>query len=484
MLFGVGWKIHQKWSSNLPLMVGLSAFLCLPYAVFFSSALGMFGRLRGGNDFLWIIVSVAMCLGFVAFPMVSKRHEAPFWSKKILCALTAMLSISYAAMAIMGHLNVLTCGMFWPAVASALSGVICSYFFVVWPVAVAECNSSRGTDDVVIASAYFIAMVFSALVYFIPDLIASLLAVILPWVSLWGLNASGYQSKMSNTFASQVADLPESSIKFSVMATGLFVLWFCMNYTESASNSTRTGLVALCSALFASFLVTAACLWLARWVTFDLGMRIAVPLIAAGLVTLQLCQEQKETVSYSLAFTGMTLMNVFVWIICVGFARKDRSKGLLAVVALRGAITLSSLISKISWPVISSVEALPLILLFGLIVVTVTILPHASYSRASWEKAQRKEKGTSITEECALVDRPTSAQEDALMLKLSQRFALTDRERDVFLLLARGRNASYIKDVLQVSRNTVNSHISHIYRKLNIHSHQELIDIVESDMHK
>jgi DNA-binding NarL/FixJ family response regulator len=50
----------------------------------------------------------------------------------------------------------------------------------------------------------------------------------------------------------------------------------------------------------------------------------------------------------------------------------------------------------------------------------------------------------------------------------------------VLSLLARGRNGSYIKDELVVSYNTVKAHVKHIYKKLGIHTHRELIDLIES----
>lgn len=56
---------------------------------------------------------------------------------------------------------------------------------------------------------------------------------------------------------------------------------------------------------------------------------------------------------------------------------------------------------------------------------------------------------------------------------------LTPREAEVFEMLARGRNREYIEECLCVSRNTVKAHVKHIYAKFDIHSHQELIDLVE-----
>lgn len=63
---------------------------------------------------------------------------------------------------------------------------------------------------------------------------------------------------------------------------------------------------------------------------------------------------------------------------------------------------------------------------------------------------------------------------------IANRASLTPREvREVFEMLARGRDSFYIQERLTVSRNTVKAHVKHIYAKLDIHTHQELLDIVE-----
>ena len=58
-------------------------------------------------------------------------------------------------------------------------------------------------------------------------------------------------------------------------------------------------------------------------------------------------------------------------------------------------------------------------------------------------------------------------------------YSLTGQETNIFLMLARGRNLKYVADELCISGHTVKTHIYHIYRKLDIHSQQELIDLVE-----
>lgn len=64
--------------------------------------------------------------------------------------------------------------------------------------------------------------------------------------------------------------------------------------------------------------------------------------------------------------------------------------------------------------------------------------------------------------------------------EVASAYALTPRESEVLVLLARGRNSQAIQEKLVVSRNTVKSHVKNVYNKLGVHSQQELIDLVES----
>lgn len=64
---------------------------------------------------------------------------------------------------------------------------------------------------------------------------------------------------------------------------------------------------------------------------------------------------------------------------------------------------------------------------------------------------------------------------------LADQYGLSEREVDIFILLAKGRNAPYIGKQLYVSESTVRSHIQHIYAKMDIHSQQDLIDLVERE---
>ena len=81
--------------------------------------------------------------------------------------------------------------------------------------------------------------------------------------------------------------------------------------------------------------------------------------------------------------------------------------------------------------------------------------------------------GDSVVDAASEVDELT-----ARILELAQRGGLTPRETEVFDLLARGRSIPYVRDALVISRETAATHAKHVYAKLDVHSRQELIDLV------
>lgn len=67
---------------------------------------------------------------------------------------------------------------------------------------------------------------------------------------------------------------------------------------------------------------------------------------------------------------------------------------------------------------------------------------------------------------------------------LGDRFELTPREREIFLLLAQNYRAPYIAEKLVVSQSTVKTHMRNLYAKLGVHSQAELLLLVDEEAAK
>lgn len=67
---------------------------------------------------------------------------------------------------------------------------------------------------------------------------------------------------------------------------------------------------------------------------------------------------------------------------------------------------------------------------------------------------------------------------------IAERCGLTNRETEVMLLVSRGNSKNKIADMLFASSGTVQTHAKSIYRKLDLHSRQELIDLVSREIER
>ncbi len=63
--------------------------------------------------------------------------------------------------------------------------------------------------------------------------------------------------------------------------------------------------------------------------------------------------------------------------------------------------------------------------------------------------------------------------------KIADTYLLSKRESEILFYLAKGRRSSYIQKEPTLSEGTVRTHMRSIYRKLNVHSQQELMDLVD-----
>ncbi|MDR0501182.1 MAG: helix-turn-helix transcriptional regulator [Coriobacteriales bacterium] len=63
---------------------------------------------------------------------------------------------------------------------------------------------------------------------------------------------------------------------------------------------------------------------------------------------------------------------------------------------------------------------------------------------------------------------------------LASKYKLSLRQKEIMVMLVKGRSLSYITNSLKISQSTAKTHIANLYYKMDVHSKQDIIDIVES----
>lgn len=70
-------------------------------------------------------------------------------------------------------------------------------------------------------------------------------------------------------------------------------------------------------------------------------------------------------------------------------------------------------------------------------------------------------------------------REELVYLRVAEAYRLTNQERNIMTLIAEGHKRPYICEKLVLAESTVKSHTKHLYQKLDIHSREELLTVLE-----
>ena len=108
-----------------------------------------------------------------------------------------------------------------------------------------------------------------------------------------------------------------------------------------------------------------------------------------------------------------------------------------------------------------------IITLVGLVVVVGCVLLWSSERSVNddWGSADRDDSGARVRSERERLCERCAAVSDAC--------GLTPREQEVYLMLVEGKPLSEIEQSLFLSRNTLKTHLRHLYAKLDVHSREE-----------
>ncbi len=79
------------------------------------------------------------------------------------------------------------------------------------------------------------------------------------------------------------------------------------------------------------------------------------------------------------------------------------------------------------------------------------------------------------------VSRPSPQDFESKLALMATENPLSNREVEIAALIARGHSAASIARRLYISENTVRGHVKNVYRKLEIHSKQQLIDLLSGE---
>ncbi len=395
-----------------------------------------------------------------------------------------------APLALAGMAAGIAGGRAWLLVVAACAGVFCRSWSSV-AVNMSAVSLPGGRVAVAVVAGVLAAHVLDALLVAVcgPWVCAALAIVVLPWAMLAlcgrpsvglcdAIAASEPAAEVSVTRPASF--LPLSSTLYVFQFIVFMAFGFALRFGEvDGSPSFNVALAAVAAAVLLAWV-------LARRgaISFDALCNAVVLTLLAGLALAAAGTPDGTHVATTVLAVGNALYNVFIACVLVALAARNRMTALSTFGWASGIGGLGTTLGAFMGTTANALLASDNVGALSLVIVAFLVLfmGYVLFALRNYSFHTEIERVVEPAPVPAAVEVPMNGEEAfaALCHGIAQEHGLTPREEEVFAMLARGRNREYIESALQVSRNTVKAHVKHVYAKLGIHSHQELIDLVES----
>lgn len=215
-----------------------------------------------------------------------------------------------------------------------------------------------------------------------------------------------------------------------------------------------------------ALVVCASILCSRKHFNFTLVYRIILPVAIAGLLALLLVQPATVGIVTVFVRASYTAVFIYVSVLLCNLSRRYSISSVwlfsLFNIAHIGFLGIGTLVFN----------ALPSPAILGICIVCIVFVTFIIVSESSLDSSWH----------IVLISKDGDLSEQARLQmtvdSLAQRFALSARQGEILLLLAQGNSARSIGHTLGISPGTVKAHVQHVYKKLGIHSKEELDALV------
>jgi DNA-binding CsgD family transcriptional regulator len=455
------------------LVAGFSSYWLWTFFVFIAKVIPQRQALSVFEDsWFWSTLGHIIALSLV---IAIARFYAPFGSKRgivigspLVCLLGYGLLL-YSSLSSTGALGSLLLG-------SALSGVGNAGLLVCWCETYTETRKNDGFRFV-IALAILLSIIAFILLSFLPPLILWIVLALLPFITIC---TTHYASKRSPVVAVKRNDTSSLSPYFAIfcliyaLPLGYFQIRFSIGFSQAQTDWTTLLLPAF---FLIAILVTIDALLMKRFGTSILAQAI-VPITIAGFLLLSIFDVEGKVSSGILIYTSQQFIAIYFYNLFASLAANGRAipakTFAIGIVFIDSGYIIGQLIGEIAQSFLDSyVLELTLGLLYLTAMVGVFILPRVTDAAFSRHNLQKQQSGT-------ILDQTHFGERVQGLERIIDHYSLTMREEDMLRYLLKGKSVPAIARETFLSQNTVKTHISHIYQKLNVHSRDELIEHIES----
>ncbi|MEF9841341.1 MAG: LuxR C-terminal-related transcriptional regulator [Raoultibacter sp.] len=399
----------------------------------------------------------------------SARKIAPIWSNKTIRCLTAL------CMVVGSSLVVLACfiveSTILKLVGLMLAGVGLASLILMW----AEFYGSINPMRVALyhAIAIFLGEIIKWLFLGLSAPYLAFFAIVLPLVSLRWVRLSMHRLP--------TRDLPQKTASHDTYLFPWKPLLLMSVCTFAGGFGALPATTLLPGNTIGALLVTAlvffGVLSASKWFNFDTIYQLAFPLFIIGFLLVSPTLSASSEIMALCYEAGYTMLSMFIMLVLSNITYRfgisavwisGIERGIRYIVELMGW-TFYAFVSVQTPPATTSVIYTSITL--AMIIIFIIIFFTEKGLSARW--------GLNLQ---SLDDQPGKPSVGKLSLRVSslaKEHDLSPREEEVLQLVARKKTVAQIEEDLYVAQGTIKAHISHIYRKLDVHSRNELHELLE-----
>ncbi|NTU88293.1 MAG: hypothetical protein HGA54_00055 [Actinobacteria bacterium] len=369
-------------------------------------------------------------------------------------------------------------------VAIVAAGLGMGLVGIAWGVAASKLGAKGAS--ICIPGTFALAVLFGLIVTNAYPLPATVLTIVFPVISVFLLNRfhtnpinhaedapQVKHSASEQEFDSSIPLLEKVQPRFLLILLMFFATFGIMEYllvlpAPNASEIGHQNILVRGAIALIIFLGTTLFSWKPT-VTYKTGFLLMI----AGFLAVPFVKS--PALSCAVIMVGYTCYDMMAWIVICSLGSiwefdTSRIISLTRAVGLGGTL-LGSLIGLAfnSWTRIEPVNIaiVVTVVVYLLIIATVLILDRGSSGFWSLIKVEGSQAN------------PTQDSIDRTVADISRKYLLTPREGEFLSYLAAGRSIPWVASRLSISDGTGRSHARHIYSKLNVHSRQELLDLID-----
>ena len=437
---------------------------------------------------LWLLSLLTNVLGYGALFVMSRKRPVFGCSSAVPLvagALTLMgtLLVSYPSAASFNEAS-----SFAYLFGALITGVGSAVEVILW----GELLTILGARQTIVYSmlATVIGSAFYLLLSFLPDQAARFLTVGLPAAEMWLFTRKQSIVRTARQPSDEVAgpDAPPSGRKprltttrkalleiagislFFGLSYGLMKGFFALSSDNLITVRDYLNIVALILGATAILVTTSVFRMDFRHMTYQ----VALPLMAAGFIFFSLTYPL-DLIGFALHQMGYQYFYIVLWALWPVLASRGSVPtgwvvgwGLLCIQlgqfvgSVAAAIALTFVQGDLGLAMVSAG------VIFVILIIALFAMGSGS-ANTGWGFVKPMEEADAASDF------------EKAGTRLARRCRLSPREIEVFFLLAKGRNRAYIREELVIGDETVKSHVKSIYRKADVHSQQELIDLLERE---